>query len=62
VDERGVRIAEACPYARGVPSLTIASAAAMGPFVKFQLRALQATGAATRCYAELSGAVYGRPA
>jgi hypothetical protein len=45
-----------------VPSLTIASATAMGPLVKFQLRALQATGTATRCYAELSGAVYGRPA
>lgn len=43
------------------PSLTIATASAMGPFVKFQLRALQATGTASKVYAELSGAVYGRP-
>ena len=27
-----------------------------------QLRALQATGSATRCYAELSGVLYARPA
>jgi hypothetical protein len=43
-----------------VPSLTIATATAMGPLVKLQLRALQATGTATRCYAELSGVLYGR--
>lgn len=45
-----------------VPSLPLASASAMGPFIKVQLRALQATGTATRCYAELSGVLYGRPA
>lgn len=45
-----------------VPSLSIGSASAMGPFLKVQLRALQQSGSATRCYAELSGVVYGRPA
>lgn len=45
-----------------VPSLTIATATGMGPMVKIQLRALQATGTATRCFAELSGGLYGRPA
>lgn len=42
------------------PSLTLATASAMGPFVKFQLRAQQASSGVTRCYAELSGVVYGR--
>lgn len=44
-----------------VPSLNLARTADMGPMIKFQLRALQATGTATRCYAELSGVLYGRP-
>jgi hypothetical protein len=43
-----------------VPSLNLATASAMGPFARFTLRALQATGSATRCYAELSGVYYGR--
>jgi hypothetical protein len=45
-----------------IPSLGLLSTAAMGPMIKLQLRALQATGSATRCYAELSGVIYGRPA
>jgi len=45
-----------------VPSLSRLSAAGMGPMIKLQLRATQATPSATRCYAELSGAIYGRPA
>jgi hypothetical protein len=48
--------------AASVPSLGIATADGMGPMIKLQLRALQATGVATRCYAELSGVLYGRPA
>jgi hypothetical protein len=48
--------------AAGVPSLGIATADGMGPMIKLQIRALQQTGSATRCYAELSGALYGRPA
>jgi hypothetical protein len=44
-----------------VPSLNLVKASDMGPMIKFQLRALQATGTATRCFAELSGVVYGRP-
>ena len=43
-----------------VPSLNISTANAMGPMMKLQLRALQQTGTATRCYAELSGVLYGR--
>ncbi|MBK6923452.1 MAG: hypothetical protein IPH07_39055 [Deltaproteobacteria bacterium] len=45
--------------ATAVPSLALATNSAMGPFIKFQLRALQPTGA-TRCYAELSAVLYGR--
>lgn len=45
-----------------VPALVIAATSAMGPMIKLQLRALQQTGTATRCYAELSGVLYGRPA
>jgi hypothetical protein len=48
--------------AASVPSLGLATAEGMGPFIKLQIRALQQTGSATRCYAELSGALYGRPA
>lgn len=43
------------------PSLQIATATAMGPMVKFSLRAT-AGATAGKLYAELSGAVYGRPA
>jgi hypothetical protein len=44
-----------------VPSVPLASATAMGPFIKLQLRALQATGTAQKCFTELSGVAYGRP-
>jgi hypothetical protein len=45
-----------------VPSLSIATATAMGPFLKMQARALQQTGTKTNCFAEISGVLYGRPA
>lgn len=44
----------------GIPSLNLSTATAMGPFIKLQLRALQQTGTATRCFSELSGVLYGR--
>ncbi len=47
--------------ATAVPSLTISTATGMGPFIKLQLRALQATGTAQKCFTELSGVAYGRP-
>lgn len=43
-----------------VPSLSLAAPSGMGPFARFILRALQATGSATRRYADLSGVYYGR--
>jgi hypothetical protein len=46
--------------AASVPSLGVATADGMGPMIKLQIRVLQQTASATRCYAELSGVLYGR--
>lgn len=45
----------------GVPSLTIATATAMGPILKVQMKATQ-IASPTRLYAELSGVLYVRSA
>jgi hypothetical protein len=48
--------------ATAVPSITISTATGMGPFIKFQLRALQNSSSVQKCFTELSGVAYGRPA
>lgn len=41
-----------------VPSVTIGTATGMGPFIKLQLRALQATGTAQKCFATAKTALW----